>query len=102
VLSTPERVALTLRLVAGLTNGEVARAFLTGEGRIAQRVARAKRLLAEEGAAFGLPDGRELAERLCSVLGVVYLVFGACPTRARSTCPSGPRAPWTRPGGATP
>lgn len=75
VLSSPERVALTLRLVAGLTNEEIARAFLTGEGRIAQRVARAKRLLAEEGVAFGLPDGRELAERLSSVLGVIYLVF---------------------------
>ncbi|XKK38025.1 RNA polymerase subunit sigma [Nocardiopsis sp. ARC36] len=75
VLATAERVALTLRLVAGLTTEEIARAFLTGEARIAQRVAAAKRTLAEQGVGFELPSGAELSERLSSVLGVVYLVF---------------------------
>lgn len=75
VLATAERVALTLRLVAGLTTREIARAFLTGESRIARRVAAAKRTLAERGVGFDLPGGEELAARLSSVLGVVYLVF---------------------------
>jgi len=74
-LSGEERVALTLRLVAGLTTEEIARAFLTGEARISQRVAAAKRTLAEQGVGFDLPEGADLAERLSSVLGVVYLVF---------------------------
>jgi RNA polymerase sigma factor (sigma-70 family) len=75
VLSPAERAALTLRLVAGLSTGEIARAFLTREQRIARRVADAKRTLAAHGVAFDLPDGADLAERLTSVLGVVYLVF---------------------------
>ncbi|RKS09877.1 RNA polymerase sigma factor (sigma-70 family) [Nocardiopsis sp. Huas11] len=75
VLSPAERVALTLRLVAGLSTREIARAFLTGEQRVAQRVADAKRTLAARGVAFDLPDAADLAERLTSVLGVVYLVF---------------------------
>lgn len=75
VLPAPERVALTLRLVAGLTTGEIARAFLTSEKRISQRVTAAKRVLAEERVSFDLPDGAELTERLSAVLGAVYLVF---------------------------
>ncbi|MEV7008143.1 sigma-70 family RNA polymerase sigma factor [Streptosporangium sp. NPDC051022] len=75
VLPTEARVALTLRLVGGLTTEEIARAFLVGEPRIAQRVAGAKRTLAEERVPFELPDGPELAERLASVLEVIYLIF---------------------------
>ncbi|MEU5883702.1 DUF6596 domain-containing protein [Spirillospora sp. NPDC047279] len=75
VLPTQARVALTLRLLGGLTNAEIARAFLTSEPVIARRVGEAKRTLAEEGVAFELPEGGELAGRLSSVLGVIYLVF---------------------------
>ncbi|MEV6298986.1 DUF6596 domain-containing protein [Actinoplanes sp. NPDC051861] len=75
VLPTGARVALTLRVVAGLTAAEIARAFLTGEAAIAQRIAAAKRTLAEAQVAYGLPDGAELRERLSSVLEVVYLIF---------------------------
>ncbi|MFD3686845.1 sigma-70 family RNA polymerase sigma factor [Nocardiopsis sp. NPDC058631] len=75
VLAPVERVALTLRLVAGLTTQEIARAFLTGESRISRQITAAKRTLAEQGVGFDLPEGAELAERLSSVLGVVYLVF---------------------------
>ncbi|WP_354642028.1 sigma-70 family RNA polymerase sigma factor [Kitasatospora camelliae] len=75
VLPTEERVALTLRLLGGLTAAEIARAFLVGEQDVARRIARAKRTLAREGVPFELPDGSELAERLASVLEVVYLVF---------------------------
>ncbi|MGX2993359.1 DUF6596 domain-containing protein [Streptomyces sp. JNUCC 64] len=75
VLSTDARVALTLRLLGGLTAGETARAFLVPEAVIARRVADAKRRLATERAAFELPGGEELAGRLASVLDVIYLVF---------------------------
>ncbi|MER6910860.1 DUF6596 domain-containing protein [Streptomyces sp. NPDC000594] len=75
VLPTPARVALTLRLLGGLTAGEIARAFLATETVIARRIADAKRALAEEGVAFELPDTEELAERLSSVLEVIYLIF---------------------------
>ncbi|MFI1015253.1 sigma-70 family RNA polymerase sigma factor [Streptomyces sp. NPDC020965] len=75
VLPTPARVALTLRLLGGLTAEEIARAFLTTETVITRRIADAKRTLAEERVPFELPDGAELAERLRSVLDVVYLVF---------------------------
>jgi RNA polymerase sigma-70 factor (ECF subfamily) len=75
VLSTEARVALTLRLVAGLTTGEIARAFLVPEATIAQRIVRAKRTLAEARVPFEVPRGPALAERLSSVLDVVYLVF---------------------------
>ena len=75
VLSTEARVALTLRLLGGLTAEEIARAFLDSEPRIARRIAAAKRTLAEERVPFELPDGAELAERLSSVLGVIYLIF---------------------------
>lgn len=75
VLSMEARVALTLRLLCGLTTDEIARAFLTSEPTVAQRIVRAKRTLADADVAFEVPRGEELHERLASVLGVVYLVF---------------------------
>jgi len=75
VLSTEARVALTLRLLGGLTTEEIARAFLVSEPTIAQRIVRAKRTLADEEVPFEVPRGAELAARLSSVLEVIYLVF---------------------------
>ena len=75
VLSTEARVALTLRLLGGLTTEEIARAFLVSEPTIAQRIVRAKRTLAEKRVPFEVPRGAELAARLSSVLEVIYLVF---------------------------
>src|SRR3954470_16223043 len=75
VLSTEARVALTLRLLGGLTTEEIARAFLVPEPTIAQRIVRAKRTLADKNVPFEVPRGEELAGRLSSVLEVVYLVF---------------------------
>ena len=75
VLSKEARVALTLRMVGGLTTEEIARAFLVSETTIAQRIVRAKRTLGAAGAAFELPRGDELSPRLSSVLEVVYLIF---------------------------
>jgi RNA polymerase sigma-70 factor (ECF subfamily) len=75
VLATEARVALTLRLLGGLTTEEIARAFLSPEPTIAQRIVRAKRILAEERVPFEVPRGAELASRLSSVLGVIYLIF---------------------------
>ncbi len=75
VLPEESRVALTLRLLGGLTTGEIARAFLVPEATIAQRIVRAKRTLSEERVPFELPYGSDLTERLSSVLAVVYLVF---------------------------
>lgn len=75
VLSTEARVALTLRLLGGLTTGEIARAFLVPEPTIAQRIVRAKRTLADAKVPFEMPRGEELAARLSSVLEVIYLIF---------------------------
>src|ERR1700681_3657338 len=75
VLSTEARVAVTLRLLGGLTTEEIAHAFLVPEATIAQRIVRAKRTLAEKRVPFEVPRGTELAERTSSVLGVIYLVF---------------------------
>src|SRR5579859_3470189 len=75
VLSTASRVALTLRLLGGLTTEEVARAFLVSEQTVAQRIVRAKRTLAEARVPFEVPRGAALAARLSSVLEVIYLVF---------------------------
>ncbi len=75
VLSTDARVALTLRLVAGLTTDEIARAFLVPEPTMAQRIVRAKRTLAEARVPFAVPRGEDLGARLPSVLEVVYLIF---------------------------
>jgi RNA polymerase sigma-70 factor, ECF subfamily len=75
VLSTEARVALTLRLLGGLTTQEIARAFLLPEPTIAQRIVRAKRTLAEARVPFEVPRGTALAARLSSVLEVLYLIF---------------------------
>ncbi|MGE6761335.1 RNA polymerase sigma factor [Corallococcus interemptor] len=75
VLSPEARVALTLRLLGGLTTDEIARAFLVPEPTVAQRIVRAKRTLAEKGVPFEVPRGEELEARLASVLEVVYLIF---------------------------
>ncbi len=75
VLSKDARVALTLRLVAGLSTAEIARAFLTTEPTIAQRIVRAKRTLAEAKVPFEVPTGEELRARIPPALEVVYLVF---------------------------
>ena len=75
VLSTEGRVALTLRLLGGLTTQEIARAFLAPEPTIAQRIVRAKRTLTEARVPFEVPRGPDLAARLSSVLEVIYLVF---------------------------
>jgi RNA polymerase sigma factor (sigma-70 family) len=75
VLSTEARVALTLRLLGGLTTEEIARAFLTPEPTVAQRIVRAKRTLTEARVPFEAPRGEELTARLASVLEVVYLIF---------------------------
>jgi RNA polymerase sigma-70 factor, ECF subfamily len=74
-LSTEAHVALTLRLIGGLKTEEIARAFLMPEATIAQRVVRAKRTLAEKRVPFEVPRRVELAARLSSVLGVIYLIF---------------------------
>ena len=75
VLSAEARVALTLRLIGGLTTDEIARAFLSSEPTIAQRIVRAKRTLAEKKVPFEVPRGPELATRLASVLEVIYRIF---------------------------
>jgi RNA polymerase sigma-70 factor (ECF subfamily) len=75
VLSTEARVALTLRLLGGLTTDEIARAFLVSEPTVAQRIVRAKRTLAGKRVPFEVPRGADLAARLSSVLEVIYLVF---------------------------
>ncbi len=74
-LSTEARVALTLRLLGGLTTEEIARAFLVPEPTVAQRIVRAKRTLSEARVPFEVPRGAEFTERLSSVLQVIYLVF---------------------------
>ncbi len=75
VLSREARVALTLRLLGGLSTPEIARAFLVSEGTVAQRIVRAKRTLAEARVPFEVPGRDELTERLSAVLEVIYLVF---------------------------
>lgn len=75
VLSTESQVALTLRLLGGLTTDEIARAYLVPEATVAQRIVRAKRTLSEAQVPFEVPRGAELAARLSSVLAVIYLVF---------------------------
>jgi RNA polymerase sigma-70 factor (ECF subfamily) len=75
LLSTEARVALTLRLLGGLTTDEIARAYLVPEPTVAQRIVRAKRTLAKAGVPFEVPRGDDRVERLASVLEVIYLVF---------------------------
>jgi RNA polymerase sigma factor (sigma-70 family) len=76
VLSADARTALTLRLIGGLTTDEIARAFLSNEATIAQRIVRAKKTLGNAGLTFEMPQGKEREERLASVLEVIYLMFG--------------------------
>ena len=75
VLSADARTALTLRVIGGLTTDEIARAFLSSEATIAQRIVRAKRTIGKAGLSFAVPRGAERAARLSSVLEVVYLIF---------------------------
>ena len=75
MLSRDARAALTLRVVGGLTTDEIARAFLTSEAAIAQRIVRAKKAIAKAGLTFEMPRGAERAARLASVLEVIYLIF---------------------------
>jgi RNA polymerase sigma factor (sigma-70 family) len=90
VLATEARVALTLRLLGGLTTDEIARAFLVSEPTVAQRIVRAKRTLAEKRVPFEVPRGDELAARLSSVLEVIYLIFNEGYTATAG-------GDWTRP-----
>ncbi|HEV8238039.1 MAG TPA: DUF6596 domain-containing protein [Thermoanaerobaculia bacterium] len=75
ILSPDARAALTLRVVGGLTTDEIARAFLSTEATIAQRIVRAKKTIAKAGLGFEVPRGAERAARLLSVLEVIYLIF---------------------------
>ncbi|MFD9723744.1 RNA polymerase sigma factor [Streptomyces sp. NPDC059072] len=75
LLATEARIALTLRLMGGLTTQEIARAFLSSEPTVAQRIVRAKRTLAKAGVPFEVPYGADREARLASVLEVIYLVF---------------------------
>lgn len=83
LISREARVALALRMICGLTTEEIARAFLLPEATIAQRIVRAKRTLSESGLGYETPCGEELAQRLASVLEVVYLIFNEGYTAAR-------------------
>ena len=83
LLSREARAALALRMICGLTTEEIARAFLLPDATIAQRIVRAKRTLSESGLAYETPRGKELSERLASVLEVVYLIFNEGFTAAR-------------------
>ena len=74
-LTAQARISLTLRMIGGLTTREIARAFLTSEATIGQRISRAKRTLSQDGVTIEIPSGAELAHRLASVLEVVYLIF---------------------------
>jgi RNA polymerase sigma factor (sigma-70 family) len=100
VLSTEARVALTLRLLGGLTTKEIARAFLVSEATVAQRIVRAKRTLAESRVPFEIPGRKELAERLSSVLEVVYLVFNEGYSATAGDDWMGPRSATRRSGSA--
>jgi RNA polymerase sigma factor (sigma-70 family) len=75
VLSPEARAALTLRLIGGLTTDEIARAFLSNEATVAQRIVRAKKTLGDAGLTFEVPRGKDRDERLASVLEVIYLIF---------------------------
>jgi predicted RNA polymerase sigma factor len=85
LLSHEARAALALRMICGLTTGEIARAFLVPDATIAQRIVRAKRTLSESGLAYETPHGKDLSERLASVLEVVYLIFNEGYTAARGS-----------------
>ena len=83
LLSPDARAALALRMLCGLTTGEIARAFLLSESTVAQRIVRAKRLLSESGLAYETPQAEERSRRLPTVLNVIYLIFNEGYTAAR-------------------
>jgi RNA polymerase sigma factor (sigma-70 family) len=85
LLSREARTALALRMICGLTTGEIARAFLLPDATVAQRIVRAKRTLSESGLAYETPRGEDLSERLASVLEVAYLIFNEGYTAARGS-----------------
>ena len=85
LLSREARTALALRMICGLTTGEIARAFLLPDATISQRIVRAKRTLSESGLAYETPRGEDLSLRLASVLEVVYLIFNEGYTAARGS-----------------
>jgi RNA polymerase sigma factor (sigma-70 family) len=96
VLSKDARVALTLRVLGGLTTEEIARGFLVPVSSIAQRIVRAKRTLAEAHVRFEIPSGPERTARLASVLEVIYLISMRDMPRPRARIGSGPRSAKTR------
>ncbi|MGP3980937.1 sigma factor-like helix-turn-helix DNA-binding protein [Streptomyces sp. KR80] len=89
------QIALTLRVVCGLTTAQIARAFLVRETTVAQRITRAKRKITDAGIPYRIPDDDELGARLTEVLAVIYLLLATCPPPSRrshaisSTTPSG-------------
>jgi RNA polymerase sigma factor (sigma-70 family) len=96
VLAVPARVALTLRLVGGLTTAEIARAYLVPEPTIAQRIVRAKKTIAKAHVPFEVPYGDDRIRRLSSVLGVVYLISTRATRRRPATIGCGPSSVPTR------
>ena len=100
ILSPDARAALTLRVVGGLTTDEIARAFLSSEATIAQRIVRAKKTIAKAGLGFETPRGAERATRLPSVLEVIYLIFNEGYAATAATTLSGRPCAWRRNGSA--
>jgi predicted RNA polymerase sigma factor len=96
VLSPDARVALTLRMLGGLATDEIARAFLSTEATVTQRIVRAKRTLADENVPFEVPRGVELVGRLTSVLEVIYLIFNEGYSATRATPGPAPPSATTR------